>query len=251
MSLLGKAALAMWWDMAPEIRPDFEHWHTHEHFPERLGLPGFRRASRWRSDAGGEGFFVMYELDDHTTLSSAPYLARLNAPTPWSTRLMPHHRNMVRSQCRVLASAGSSVSGHALTVRMANTDGASEPPVAEFERLCRLLASSPGLVGAHVLRHEQPAIGPTTEQRIRGDGDQVADCVFVACGYESASVAAVLQHEALQAVLAAAQISPTRHGLYRLCHSAVPADVAGAGVIAAAEAAVRAESARPIPERSS
>ncbi|MFN6994704.1 MAG: hypothetical protein ACK4PH_10900, partial [Aquincola tertiaricarbonis] len=157
MGLMGKAALAMWWDMAAETRPDFEHWHSHEHFPERLGIPGFLRASRWRStvahEDGGEGFFVMYELADHTTLSSAAYLARLNAPTPWSTRLMPHHRHMVRSQCRVMASAGSAVSGHALTLRMA-TGGVTQAGMVEaFGPLCARLALLPGLAGAHLLRH--------------------------------------------------------------------------------------------------
>ena len=46
MSLLGKACLAMWWDMAPDMRAEFEHWHSHEHFPERLAIPGFQRATR-------------------------------------------------------------------------------------------------------------------------------------------------------------------------------------------------------------
>ena len=55
MALLGRAALAMWWDIAPHVRADFEDWHAHEHFAERLGLPGFRRATRWRSASGGEG----------------------------------------------------------------------------------------------------------------------------------------------------------------------------------------------------
>ena len=62
MSLLGDAALAMWWDMAPAIKSEFEDWHSHEHFPERLGVPGFRRASRWTCAEGGEGIFVLYEL---------------------------------------------------------------------------------------------------------------------------------------------------------------------------------------------
>src|ERR1051325_4766837 len=118
MSLLGKAALAMWWDIAPEVLADFEHWHAHEHFPERLSIPGFRRATRWRSASDSGGMFVMYELDAFEILSSPEYLAHLNAPTPWSARLMPHHRNMVRSQCRVLESAGGAVAGHALTVRL-------------------------------------------------------------------------------------------------------------------------------------
>ena len=46
MPLLGQAALAMWWDMAPSARSDFEDWHAHEHFPERLGIPGFHRGTR-------------------------------------------------------------------------------------------------------------------------------------------------------------------------------------------------------------
>src|SRR3954469_10684129 len=104
MAMLGSAALAMWWDMAPAMRDEFEHWHTHEHFPERLSLPGFLRASRWASATGGDGFFVMYELAEHGALASPEYLARLNAPTPWSRKLMPHHTNMVRSQCLVLES---------------------------------------------------------------------------------------------------------------------------------------------------
>jgi hypothetical protein len=47
MSLLGKAAVAMWWNVRPEQRPEWGDWHSHEHFPERLGIPGFRRGSNW------------------------------------------------------------------------------------------------------------------------------------------------------------------------------------------------------------
>ncbi|HUG22283.1 MAG TPA: hypothetical protein VMN83_07135, partial [Albitalea sp.] len=74
----GQAALAMWWDMAPGVCDEFEHWHSHEHFPERLALPGFQRASRWAEADGGEGFFVLYELATYEALVSAEYLASLN-----------------------------------------------------------------------------------------------------------------------------------------------------------------------------
>jgi hypothetical protein len=100
MALLGSAAIAMWWDIAPAQRIEFEDWHSHEHFPERLSIPGFLRGSRW--SGSNDGFFVMYELETYDTLTSPHYLERLNNPTPWSTRMMPHHRNMVRSQCRVV-----------------------------------------------------------------------------------------------------------------------------------------------------
>jgi hypothetical protein len=73
MSLLGAAAVAMWWDIAPALRSEFEDWHSHEHFPERMSIPGFRRGSRWASKDGGEGFFVLYELETYGTLTSPHY----------------------------------------------------------------------------------------------------------------------------------------------------------------------------------
>ena len=83
MALLGKAAVAMWWDMAPEHRDEFQNWHSHEHFPERMSVPGFLRGARWAAADGGEGFFIMYELADYETLSSPGYLARLNSPSAY------------------------------------------------------------------------------------------------------------------------------------------------------------------------
>ena len=69
MSLLGKAAVAMWWKVSAEQRSEFGDWHSHEHFPERMSIPGFRRGSRWTSTLEAEGFFVLYELEQHETLT--------------------------------------------------------------------------------------------------------------------------------------------------------------------------------------
>jgi hypothetical protein len=227
MSLLGKAALAMWWDMAPEMHAEFEDWHTHEHFAERLGVPGFRRATRWLDASGGEGVFVMYELDDHDVLGSAPYLARLNAPSPWSTKMMPHHRHMVRSQCRVLESAGGAVARHALTVRLAPAAGADDALRAALKAQIGALPSRPGLVGAHLLRHEAPAIATTTEQQIRGLRDQVADWVLVACGYDFEALRQLGREAFGDAALRAAGAADVAFSaLYALSHSATPPDIA-------------------------
>ena len=227
MSLIGKAALAMWWDMAPDMRAEFEHWHSHEHFPERLGIPGFLRASRWASAEGGDGFFVLYELADHDVLSSAPYAARLNAPTPWSTRLMPHHRHMVRSQCRVLESHGAATASHALTVRLSPAAGQDEALHRAIAELGRAVATRPGVVGLHLLRHETPAIAGTVEQQIRGNADRVADWIVVATGYDVAALQALGAGELSEAGLSSLGAAPgTERHAFRLMHSATPADIA-------------------------
>lgn len=184
MALLGGSALAMWWDMAPDMRAEFEHWHSHEHFPERLALPGFLRASRWSAVDGGQGFFILYELEAHGALSSPEYLARLNAPTPWSTKLMPHHRNMVRAQTRVLHSHGAAVARNAMTLRLSPREGEAERLQAGLRAMIEELPLRGGMAGAHLLRTETPAIATTTEQKIRGNADKSADWIFVVNAYE-------------------------------------------------------------------
>jgi len=226
MSLLGTAALTMWWDMAPEMRADFEDWHSHEHFPERLGVPGFRRASRWTSATGGEGIFVMYELEAYEILSSPHYLARLNDPTPWSTRMMPHHRNMVRGQCRIVESTGGGVARQAVTVRLSPTAGREEELRSSLASLLGTLSTRPGLVGAHLLKHDTPPIAITKEQQIRGAADQVADWVLVAIGYDPVVMKQLAETELSPDSLIQAGGRPGQtSGLYALSYSATPADV--------------------------
>lgn len=225
MPLLGQAALAMWWDMAAERRAEFEDWHSHEHLPERLRLPGFRRGSRWADAAGGEGFFVLYELAAHDVLASPAYLARLNDPTPWSRKMMPHHRNMVRSQCRVGASHGHGLGRALLTIRLSPQPGRA----AELEQTLRgALARLPeraGFVGGHLLVTEAPAIAQTEEQKIRG-GDAAADWIILLGGYDArllrGRTAGEFGPEALHK--AGAQPEATT-GLYKLCHAVTPDDL--------------------------
>lgn len=227
MALLGKAALAMWWQVPVEAREELAHWHAHEHFPERLAIPGFLRASRWTAlDDADDGFFVMYELQDHAVLSSAPYAARLNAPTPWSTRMMPLHHDMVRAQCHVVHSEGAVTARYAFTLRCAPAPG--QGPAFQ-EALAALAASAsqrPGIVGMHVLRHEAPALASTTEQRIRGNADRAADGVVLLCGYDLDALRAFVHAELAEARLGARGAAPGREAQWhRLAYAAVPPDV--------------------------
>lgn len=224
MAMLGKAAIAMWWDIAPGWRAEFEDWHTHEHFPERMGIPGFLRGSRWASAHGGEGFFVMYELDAYETLASPGYLDRLNAPTPWSTKLMPQHRHMVRSQCRVLDSVGGGLARYALTIRLSPRRGSEAALRACLKAHAVTAAAQPGLTGAHLLMTDTPQLEATTEQQIRGGRDRVADWIYIVNGYAINAVAAcdgeVLNSAQLRALTGDA---PMWSDVFSLSHTLEPA----------------------------
>jgi hypothetical protein len=225
MSLLGTAAVAMWWDIAPVLRSEFEDWHSHEHFPERMSIPGFRRGSRWASEDGGEGFFVLYELETYGTLTSPHYLARLNDPTPWSTKMMPHHRNMVRSQCHIVETHGGGVAQFMLTLRFSPADGQAEVLHRNLRLLLARLPTSPGVTGAHLLRTETPDAPATAEQKIRG-GDAVADWIILVSGYDAGALEKVAAAELGATPLEqAGAMSSTASSLYRLSYALTPYDL--------------------------
>ena len=43
MTLKGTGFLALWNDFDPEREAEYECWHTFEHVPERVGIPGFEQ----------------------------------------------------------------------------------------------------------------------------------------------------------------------------------------------------------------
>ncbi|KYK43388.1 hypothetical protein A1D31_18370 [Bradyrhizobium liaoningense] len=227
MSLLGKAAVAMWWSVRPEQRAEFGDWHSHEHFPERMSIPGFRRGSRWCSTTDAEGFFVLYELAQYEVLTSKGYLDRLNAPTPWSRKMMPHHLGMVRSQCRIIASFGGGVAASLATIRLSPDIGREAELQAHLSDTLAALARQPGLTGAHLLLTDAPRTSaPTTEQQIRGK-DGAADWIVLLSGYDSDAVEDVIAGRLSPSSLhaAGAYENPTI-GCYRLAFTMTSQDVA-------------------------
>ena len=83
-----KGILSIWNDMDVEHEDFYEQWYMNEHFPERLGVPGFRRGRRYEAVEADRMYFSFYELDSPDVLFSEAYLARLNAPTAWTQRIM-------------------------------------------------------------------------------------------------------------------------------------------------------------------
>ena len=211
--ITAQAANAMWCDVSADIRPEFDDWHSHEHFPERLSIPGFLRGTRWVAADGGEGIFTCYETESAATLTAGPYMERLNNPTPWSRKMMPHHRNMVRALCRVEASFGGGFGHGLLTARFApapgREDGLQRRLVGE---LLPSLPAKKGLVCARLLR-SLPLPATTAEQKIRG-GDASADWIVLVSGYDTDALASVEMPGAVT-------------GLYRLAWSLSAADVRG------------------------
>jgi hypothetical protein len=228
MALLGQGALVIWHDVQDET--DYNEWHSKEHMLERVAVPGFRRGLRYVALAGAPKYLNLYEVDDVATLTSQPYLDRLNDPTPWTRRALPTMRNNSRTLCRVVASrGGTGICAFLVTVQLAPQRASADALRACLvEEFLPQAVERPGIIGAHLLEGDQAASRTGTEEkRLRGAADAMAASVVLIGGYDADALEAarddMLARERF--VAHGAAIAPTV-GLYQLLHAITEPDLA-------------------------
>lgn len=173
MTLLGRAAVAIWHGIAPEGREEFYAWHGREHMPERVGIPGFLRGRRFIAIDADLEFFNIYETQGLNVVKGPDYRARLNAPTPWTMATVKHFRSVARALTEVAASLGTADGGIIATLRCDLADDLVAP-VAMAEGVLRELCELPGVAAAHLLLADMEASGEANaEQRARGAANAV------------------------------------------------------------------------------
>lgn len=201
MSLAGTGVVAIWHDLLPDAKTDFYEWHNREHMPERVGIPGFRRGRRYIAVSGAPEFFNLYEADSPEVLSGQDYLNRLNAPTPWTQRVVPSFRNVARSICRVAFTGGVGSGGSMLTMRFdvgaAQRTDATETLVSET---LPPLTLRDGIAGVHLCLADEAASNvETAEKKVRTDTTLVPSWVLLIEGNSATDVQAAGQEFSLWA----------------------------------------------------
>ena len=205
-------------DVAPEAVPEHDDWHTHEHLPERLAIPGFLRGTRWVARRGEPRYFVLYEVERLATLTSDGYLARLNAPSLWTSRMMPHYRGMSRGFCSVTATCGFGMGHVALLIRF-KPDAEARDSLRRWleDELLPRQVSSRGIGSAHLL---EGAVTPamTNEQRIRG-ADAGIDWAVLVTGYSEEALIRLADADLHDARLVRAGAANVTSAVYALDYS--------------------------------
>lgn len=215
MPLLGKAAMLLSFDVVEDAISEHDEWHTHEHLPERLSIPGFVRGTRWVSLKEKPRYFVMYEVEQLATLQSEAYLERLNNPSPWTSRMMPNYRGMTRGFCSVSGSLGAGMGQVGLLIRFEPETG-TESSLRSWLLNDTLpqLPSRRGLGSAHLFER---ALTPhmTQEQRIRGVDAGIDWALFVT-GYSEDALATLMQADLSRTRLEEHGSTAVSDALYRM-----------------------------------
>lgn len=232
MPLLGHAAMLLSFDVAEAAIADHDDWHTQEHLAERLSIPGFLRGTRWvHDDSGQRGaprYFVVYEVESLATLTSGPYLERLNHPSAWTQRVMPHYRGMSRGFCAVAGSVGVGLGHAALRIAFRPEEG-DEAALRRrvVDALLPPLVAMPGIGSAHLF---EPAATPpmTNEQRIRGAADAAPGWTLFVTGYRAEALHALAKDTLAPKALAGQGLADLASAFYRLDYTVTHREVPGA-----------------------
>jgi hypothetical protein len=209
----GDGYLAIWSDLTPEDETDWAHWITREHAAERVGVPGFLACRIFRAlGTAANRYFILYELEDENVVGSAAYVARLNAPTPWSQRVMPKLRGFARGGGRIAASAGHGQGGIVAPLRL---DAA---PSFDAAAVTSELARMDRIIAARVLLTDAAKTSiKTNEKGMRSNDGSFAALVLIE-GLDEAAVRSALHH--LRAALGeAGRAAIDGLPLYRLAFS--------------------------------
>lgn len=231
MGLKGSAFLAIWHDIAEGGHEAYLEWHTREHMPERLSIPGFRTGKRLHAPQASRYVFgTIYAADDVEVFRSEGYLARLNQPTPWTAEIAPSFRNFLRVACDRVASAGVGDGGSMATLRFDFTAPDRAASLREnAQALVEAVLALPGVACVHlgIARNEVSGVR-TRETELRSAmAEKGFNAVLLIEGASCMGLEAALP-EAERLALATGALADPLVDLYETAFSLTDDDMRGA-----------------------
>jgi len=183
-----QAFLAIWHDLLDEGKTDWEKWHTYEHIPERVGIPGFLVGRRYMNYNDPEQCcFTIYEGSDLSVFKSTPYLKRLNNPTPWTKKSALTFKNFTRGACKCVSTSGqkNGYGGALMTIRLLKGKNFSENS-KYFDQLTSITNELEGIITSTLgICNAETTSTETTERKLRkGTSETSLEGVLIIDGYD-------------------------------------------------------------------
>jgi hypothetical protein len=168
--------LAIWNSCAPGREAEFEEWYQHEHFHERIAVPGFLLGRRYEAVRGAPQYFCFYLTQSPGVLKSPAYLERLDNPTPQTRKIMSGpFRDMVRTACSLSLRIGVMRGAVAVTVRFTKP-----PALSVLQDTAKELMADKAVACAEIWQARSAAEFPVSEEeRVRGGDDRIEACLMV------------------------------------------------------------------------
>lgn len=216
-------------NIAASHETEFNAWYQGEHLDDRLGVPGFLSARRYRANASPQRYAAVYETRSPEVLLSPTYAALLRGPSPRTRAIMPYFQDVTRVIGEVVDRQGQGTvgPGHGrgrqrpgaggalaiLFITLPDADAGKARRIAEAAGAVTGQGIAPEAVRAVLVRPDNVGVD-TPESKLRPTPDRRADLVLLV---EWISAGETELH-ALKGALGAQgwQVESGRGGLYQL-----------------------------------
>ena len=201
MGLLGSAVLVNWGGIVEEKEIEYNEWHSKEHMPERISLPGFLRGLRAVGIPGtdlNQKYFMMYEAERKEVFISKKYLERLNNPTKWTKEILSNYLSPSRTICSVISSKSIGVGGYLSTIRFLGKNILNNYNVENFKSFTPEIIKLKGVTGMHVIIGDRSYGQMNTEEKkyrsSQGLNDQIVSQALIIEGFDYHSLETAIKN---------------------------------------------------------
>ena len=201
MGLLGSAVLVNWGGVVEEKEIEYNEWHSKEHMPERISLPGFLRGLRAVGIPGTDlnhKYFMMYEVERKEVFVSTKYLERLNNPTEWTKEILSNYLSPSRTICSVISSKSIGVGGYLSTIRFLGENIPVHYDVEKLKSFVPKILKFNGVTGMHIVLGDGNYGQMNTEEKkyrsSQGLNDQIVSQAVIIEGLNYLSLEAAIKN---------------------------------------------------------
>ncbi len=179
---MAQGILAIFNDCRAGREDEFEAWFQGEHLQERLAVPGFLFGRRHQAISGSCGYFNFYVVESPAVLTSAPYLERLDHPTPLTRKVMSEiFINMNRTICTRTLRRGAFRGAYAVTARFNDV-----PDMNALTLLAETFVRDTKIAACEIWKAVGPSGQPVSMEEKLGGGDKkIKACLMVDTLYQA------------------------------------------------------------------
>lgn len=112
---IGNAIMVVMMEVPPEHEAEFNRWYNDEHLPERLEIPGYVSARRFKLEEGNGvlKYLCIWELEDPSPLKSKEMEAQRLRPSELRDRVYGHITQRARGVYTQIYPATGAFEDHA------------------------------------------------------------------------------------------------------------------------------------------
>lgn len=111
---IGGTIMVVMMEVDPEHDEEFNRWYNKEHLPERLEIPGYVSARRFKLEEGNGvlKYLCIWELEDGSSLQSEEYQAQQRRPSELRDRAHSYIKQRARGLYRQIYPATGAFEDH-------------------------------------------------------------------------------------------------------------------------------------------